>query len=592
MKIPITTTITEQSEFFGFSSEVEIKSRRAEMLLTLSPGKTKTLDDVAHNLNENVEDYKCSEYERDLFMYDAFGQPVFEDGNDSWRAQLTNDVRFNRVHYISSKKMCNKASCRTSGRHKCKCPLLPEVTQVIDIVCDIVCDIVAEAFSRITPNEVDNNMVEELAAAEFAEEDIENEIIAVFKPDINKDHYDSAMVGLAALAADEPIWKPQGRWPADMMAEHDVNVALKEYRHAQNVYQCDCCKQWKYIVSNIEGNNTCKKCNELTLTINGDDSPIITGTADDLDPFATDDEDATDDDRDKEFADHVLKLMVPGREIYLTTRDINKPGKMWRKSDIHHAVTGCLPFRCEKAPFKLERAGERLLFTKSEAERLVESRLGVIEERKPEQRNPVIAILDAAPAPNPEYEKSAPKKKKRKVTKKKVTKKNKVTNGNNVKGFDLLTNAMGGKQVCRHELGEETTKANGKRGRTIYCCPEEGCEMHRNTFQRVDHLIRHLHEKHNYDVLDEEGNVIPRQWHVCVDPDCTKKNKRFHNTNQYVAHMLCKHTRRIVKSLDAEGKHKKSSRGYSIWHFEGHPKCTVERYQPDCGIGCDSCSAQ
>ena len=175
--------------------------------------------------------------------------------------------------------------------------------------------------------------------------------------------------------------------------------------------------------------------------------------------------------------------------------------------------------------------------------------------------------------------------KKKTITKNKKTKKSKTT--------DLIANAIvGGTQVYRHELGDETIKANGKRGRTIYCCPEVNCEMHDHNFQRVDNLIRHLHEKHNYDVLDEEGNEIPRQWHVCVYPACTKKNKRFHNTNQYVAHMLCKHNRRIVKSLDAEGKHKKSSRGYSIWHFEGHPKCTVERYRADCGIGCESCSAQ
>ena len=62
--------------------------------------------------------------------------------------------------------------------------------------------------------------------AEEMEMDVDKEIIAVFKPDM--DHHESAVAALAALKNDEPIWKPEGSWPEDMMAEHDVNVRQKK----------------------------------------------------------------------------------------------------------------------------------------------------------------------------------------------------------------------------------------------------------------------------------------------------------------------------------------------------------------------------
>lgn len=585
--------MAEQQEFFGFSTEKEIKRRRAEMLLTLSPSKTKTLDDVAHNLNENVEDYECSEYERDLFAYDAVGQPVEDDGNDSWRAQLTEDVRMNRAHYISSKKMCNKASCRTSGRHKCKCPLLPEVTYFE--IRDIVSDIVEEAFSRMTPGKDDEEMLEELAAAEILEEmdmDIDKEIIELFKPDTNHAIVTSAM---SALENDEHIWKPEGRWPADVMAEHDVNVALKEDHHVQRdvTHKCNCCKEWKYIASNIGGKNTCKGCNELPRV--ADELVLVLGSTggngNESDASMTFFSDATDDETADEAddEDHVLILKIPGNPKYLKTSDINKNGQIWPKSQIHHAVSGLLPFECVPAKSNhMRNRSEVLLFKKSHAENIVEWRLKVIKERTPEKRNPVIAVWSKKSAPaSKKAPVEAPEKKKRKVTK-----------GNNVNGFDLLINAMGGgKQVYKHELGEATIKANGKRGRTRYCCPEENCEHHDHNFQRVDSLIRHLHEKHHYDVLDEEGNIIPRHWHVCVHPNCMKKCagngiKGYHNTNQYIAHMLRRHQRRIVKTLNAEDKQKKSKKGYSMWHVHGFPTCTVERYRRDCAPTCHCWGAQ
>tara|TARA_B100001059_G_C17797065_1_gene563682 strand:+ start:47 stop:1843 length:1797 start_codon:yes stop_codon:yes gene_type:complete len=598
--------MTEHAEFFGFSSEAEIKRRRAEMLLTLSPSKTKTLDDVAHNLNEDVEDYKCSEYERDLFYYDAVGQPVFEDGNDSWRAVLTEDVRFNRAHYISSKKMCDKASCRSGGRHKCKCPLLPAIEAIEDDIRDIVCDIVVEAFSRIKPNEVDEEMLEELAAAEIAEEEeeekkeplpIDDDIIELFAP------VTSAM---SALENDKPIWKPEGRWPADMMAEHDVNVALKEDHHVQRdvTHKCDCCKEWKYIASNIGGKNTCKGCNELPVLENGLTLTVPDSTVDKgyesmtLLSDETDDEDAVEE-AHNEFGDHVLKLMVPGNpkyltKQYLTTKDEYGRATIHSKHQIHHAVSGLLQFECVSAKSNHMRKGsEVLLFRKSHADTIVANRLDVIKERAPAQRNPVIAILPQKSAPalkKAPVEEPAPKKKRKIITKKK---KKKVTNN-----VDFLTDAIvgGGTQVYKHELGKITIKANGKRGRTIYCCPEENCEHHDHNFQRVDSLIRHLHEKHNYDVLDEEGNIIPRHWHVCVHPDCMKKCERgikgYHNTNQYIAHMFSRHQRRIVKTLNAEGKQKKSKKGYSMWHVHEFPKCTVERYRRDCAPTCQCWGAQ
>ena len=597
--------MTEQQEFFGFSSEAEIKRRRAEMLLTLSPSKTKTLDVVAHNLNEDIEDYECTEYERDLFYYDAVGQEVLPDGNDSWRAVLTDDVRMNRAHYISSNKMCKKASCRKGGRHKCKCPVIPEVTYWD--IRDIICDIVEASLGRTMPEKDGEEMLKEfernfpVEIVEDKEMDIENEIIKLFKPDIDHAIVTSAM---SALENDEPIWKPEGRWPEDMMAEHDVNVALKEDHHVQRdvTHKCDCCNKWKYIASNIGGKNTCKDCNELPVVAN-DLIPVLGSTGGDgygsdasMKYFsdATDDEDVPADD---EFADHVLKLDIPGNQKYLTKQYLTTKDKFGRvtmhpKHQIHHAVSGNLPFICVPARSNHKRKGsEVLLFKKSHADTIVANRLIIIEERKPPQRNPVRDIWDA-----PAHKKApveAPKKKKRKVTTKK--KKKKVTKGNDV---DLLTNAIvgGGTQVYRHELGEETIKPNGKRGRTIYCCPEKNCKHHDHNFQRVDSLIRHLHEKHNYDVLDDEGNIIPRYWHVCVHPVCKSKCERgikgFHNTNQYVAHMLKRHQRRIVKTLNAEGKHKKSKKGYSMWHVDGFPRCTVERYRRDCAPGCQCWGAQ
>lgn len=571
--------MAEQQEFFGFSTEKEIKRRRAEMLLTLSPSKTKTLDDVAHNLNENVEDY----------------EEVLEDANDSWRAQLTEDVRMNRAHYISSKKMCNKASCRTSGRHKCKCPLLPEVSY--SEMRDIVWDYVEVSLGRIEPNEVDEEMLEELAAAEILEEmdmDIDKEIIELFKPDTNHAIVTSAM---SALENDEPIWKPEGRWPEDVMAEHDVNVALKEDNHVQRdvTHKCDCCKEWKYIASNIGGKNMCKGCNELPRVADELVPKLGStgGNGNESDASMTFFSDATDDETADEAADedHVLILKIPGNPKYLKTSDINKNGQIWPKSQIHHAVSGLLPFECVPAKSNhMRNRSEVLLFKKSHAENIVEWRLKVIKERTPEKRNPVIAVWSKKSAPA--FKKApAPEKKKRKVTtKKKKSKVNKV---------DLLTNAMvgGGTQVYRSQLGVETRKENGKRGRTIYCCPEKNCEHHNHNFQRVDSLIRHLHEKHHYDVLDEEGNIIPRHWHVCVHPNCMKKCagngiKGYHNTNQYIAHMLSRHQRRIVKTLNAEGKQIKSKKGYSMWHVHGFPTCTVERYRRDCAPTCHCWGAQ
>ena len=178
--------------------------------------------------------------------------------------------------------------------------------------------------------------------------------------------------------------------------------------------------------------------------------------------------------------------MIPGNPKYLTTRDLR--AGMWPKHKIHEAVTGRLPFACERAKFNLNRPGEKLLFTKTDAEEIVKKRKKIIQERKKPLR-PGVVIGMWSKYSTPASEKKANEEE----TSKKEQKELSPPFENNVK----KSRKRGRKNYVRKENVTFAWKSINQ-----YKC--HFCDYTSNIKKR-DNVARHMCCKHGCTILNKKG---------------------------------------------------------------------------------------